>query len=180
MEVVWEVVWVVVWEVGRTHNTIEDLEEGWLGEDQSMTETRANAPDVITLRGRIVGMWECGKSSRNIAHMTGVSVRTVNIWIHRWQEEGSLKTKPRNGRPKVTTLDGVARILDAIHERPKTNSVQVAADLLLPCHPRTIRRRLKENKINCNVTVKKDKLSQEHREVRLGFALQYLAVDPGL
>ncbi|KAK3892484.1 hypothetical protein Pcinc_003716 [Petrolisthes cinctipes] len=142
-----------------------------------MAETQANAPDVITLRGRIIGMWECGKSSRDIAHMTGVSVRTVNRWINRWREEGSVKTKPRSGRPKVTSRDDVARILDTIHERPKTNTVQVARDLQLQCHPRTIRRRLKENKINCYVPAK-ETLSQQHREVRLGFALQYLAVDP--
>ncbi|KAK3884905.1 hypothetical protein Pcinc_010879 [Petrolisthes cinctipes] len=90
-----------------------------------MADTQANAPDVITLRGRIIGMWECGKSSRDIAHMTGVSVRTVNRWINRWREEGSVKTKPRSGRPKVTSRDDVARILDTIHERPKTNTVQL-------------------------------------------------------
>lgn len=143
-----------------------------------MAETRANAPDVITLRGRIIGMWESGKSSRDIAHMTGVSVRTVHRWINRWQEEGSVKTKPRSGRPKVTSRDDVARILDTIHERPKTNAVQAARDLQLACHPRTVRRRLKENNINCYVPAKKETLSQGHREVRLGFALQYLAVDP--
>lgn len=142
-----------------------------------MAERRDNAVDVITKRGRIIGMWECGKSSREISEMAGVSVSTVNRWIRRWQEEDSVKTKPRSGRPKVTTQEDVNRIMDTIQVHPKLNAVKLTRDLQLPCHPRTTRRRLHENKINCYVTAKKEKLSQSQKECRLGFALQYLTVD---
>ena len=88
-------------------------------------------------------MWECGKSGksveREISEMAGVSVSTVNRLIRRWQEEGSVKTKPRSGRPRVTTHEGVNHMLDSIQERPMLNAVKLTHDLQLPCHPRTTR-----------------------------------------
>lgn len=86
-------------------------------------------------------------------------------------------TKPRSGRPRVTTQEEDVRLLAAIEDTPKKTVVEVTRDLHLPCHPETCRRRLHKSGIHCYVPAKKQKLTQGHREARLGFALEYLPVD---
>lgn len=61
----------------------------------SMKLLRANDYNVI-FRVNIVWMWHCGLSVRDIANNTGVSTTTVYRWIHRWNREGNVWTKPRS------------------------------------------------------------------------------------
>ena len=138
---------------------------------------RANSVEVICKRGRIIGLWESGMPTRDIAFTTGVSQRTVQRWINRFQEEGSLQTRPRSGRPRVTTPEDDRRLLNAVENHPLTSVVQHTRDLELHCHPNTSRRRIHEANINCHIPANKEKLRQQHRECRLGFALQYLHAD---
>lgn len=114
--------------------------------------------------------------SQTIAAVCGISKKTVQRWI-RWQKEGSVKTNPRSGRPRVTTHEKDARLLAAIEEAPKNTVVQLTRDLSLPCHPVTCRRRLHKSSIHCYIPAKKQKLTQAHKEALLGFALGYLPVD---
>ncbi|KAK4294105.1 hypothetical protein Pmani_033245 [Petrolisthes manimaculis] len=88
-----------------------------------MATGRANSVEVIFDRGRIIGLWESGMPTREFALTTGVSQRSVQRWIKRFEEEGSLHTKPRSGRPRVTTPVNDARILDAIEHQPLTSTV---------------------------------------------------------
>lgn len=133
---------------------------------------------MILDRGRIIGMWELGLSASAISLRTGFCETTVRKWIRRFQAEGNVETRPRSGRPRVTTQQQDDRILEAVQHRPLTSAVRVTQDLQLPCHPRTTRRRLHENNIHCYIPAKKGRLTQEHKEARLGFALQHLAMDP--
>lgn len=45
-------------------------------------------------RARIVWLWLGGASARAISHQTGASLSTVYRWVRRWQEEGTVETKP--------------------------------------------------------------------------------------
>ncbi|KAG7173910.1 putative winged helix-turn-helix domain containing protein 13, partial [Homarus americanus] len=54
-----------------------------------------------------------GMALADVADAKGVSKKTVQRWITRWQEEGSVTTRPRSGRPRVTTQDEDARLLAA-------------------------------------------------------------------
>lgn len=101
-----------------------------------MALRRENTVDVITQRGRIVGMWEGGMPTSHIATQTGLSVRTVQRWIKRWQDEESLLNKPKSGRKRVTTPEEDARILNTVANRSQISAVRVTRELHLNCHPR--------------------------------------------
>lgn len=143
-----------------------------------MAARKDNAVDVITQRGRIIGLWEGDMATSDIAAEIGVSLRTVQRWTRRWQEEGSLATKARSGRPRVTTPEQDARMVTLCQNHPKMSAVHITRNLQLPCTPQTTRRRLRANAIGCHVPAHKQQLNQHHKESRLGFALQYLGADP--
>ncbi|KAK3886252.1 hypothetical protein Pcinc_009585 [Petrolisthes cinctipes] len=53
-----------------------------------------NAPAVIAERAKIVWLSLKGASARTVSQQTGASLSTVYRWIRRWQEEGSVRTRP--------------------------------------------------------------------------------------
>ncbi|KAK4317317.1 hypothetical protein Pmani_011581 [Petrolisthes manimaculis] len=58
--------------------------------DQGIT----NSPAVVAERARIVWLWLRGESARTVSQQTGASLSTVYRWIRRWQEEGTVRTRP--------------------------------------------------------------------------------------
>ncbi|KAG7169076.1 putative helix-turn-helix HTH_28 domain containing protein 4 [Homarus americanus] len=64
---------------------------------------RANRPEVITSRGRIIGYHEARKGIREISRLLGISRDTVRLWVRRYEEEGHVLTRPRPGRPSHHT-----------------------------------------------------------------------------
>ncbi|XP_045102571.1 uncharacterized protein LOC123498994 [Portunus trituberculatus] len=54
-------------------------------------------------RAEFVWLWASGMPVRDIAVRSGTSVTTVYRWIRRWQREGHVNTRPRSGRPPVST-----------------------------------------------------------------------------
>ena len=142
-----------------------------------MPEQRANSTAVITDRARIIALWECNLPVNVIAHRTGLHRSTVHKWIKRWQEEGSVQTRPRSGRPKVTTPQQDQAIVEASQRSPFISALKITRDLGLICSPLTTRRRLHASGIMCRVPAVKEALNRTAREHRLGFALQYSAED---
>ena len=136
-----------------------------------------NSVEHITQRGRIIGEWEHGVPTRDIAVNVGVSTRTVQRWISRWREEGTLANRPRRGRPHVTTRQQDEQIIAAAINDPLKTSVSITQELHLPCTPQTTRQRLKNHGIRCHVPAVKEELKEWHRDTRLGFALQHLVYD---
>ncbi|KAG7172536.1 putative helix-turn-helix HTH_28 domain containing protein 7, partial [Homarus americanus] len=80
--------------------------------------TRANLPDVITSRCKIIGYHEAGKGIREISHLLGISRDTVRLWVRRYEEEGHVLTMPRPGRPRVTTPGADQQIQRAAERAP--------------------------------------------------------------
>ncbi|XP_064122703.1 uncharacterized protein LOC135226950 [Macrobrachium nipponense] len=139
-----------------------------------------NSVEHITQRGRIIGEWQRGVPTQDIAVSIGVSTPTVQRWILRWQEEGTLANRPRRGRPRVTTLQHDEQITAAASTaNPKKAAVTITQELHLPCAPQTTRRRrLREQGIGCYVPAVKEEPKEWHGDAaRLGFALQHLVDD---
>ena len=90
-----------------------------------MAEQRANSPEVITDWINIIALWECNLPVSVIARRTGFHRSTVHKWIRRWQETGSVRTKPSSGRPKVTTLQEDHAIVEVS---------QVSLDISCQCY----------------------------------------------
>lgn len=142
-----------------------------------MATSRVNVPSVIADRGRIICMWENVTPDSKIAEQTGFAQSPVYRWMERWQTEGSLETRPRSGRPRVLTGEVQEHLVRVTQETPFMSSVQLTRHLELRCHPRTVRRTLHLNSIHAFVPAAREKLTQTHKESRLGFALEYLPYD---
>lgn len=84
-----------------------------------------NSVEHITQRARIIGEWERGVPTGDIAVSVGVSTRTVQRWISRWGEEGTLANRPRRGRPRITTRQQDEQIIAASIDDPLKTSVTI-------------------------------------------------------
>ena len=136
-----------------------------------------NFVEHITQRGRIIGKRERGVTTRDIAVSVGVSTRTVQRWILRWREEGTLANRPRRGRPRITTRHQDDQIIAASTDDPMKTSVTITQELHLPCTSQTTRQRLREHGIRCHVPAVKEEFQEWHRDTRLGLALQHVVYD---
>lgn len=55
----------------------------------------------LSKRSRIISLHEQGKNISEIARETGVTRKTVSLWVHRFQEKRSLRDQQRTGRPSL-------------------------------------------------------------------------------
>ncbi|KYK35272.1 MAG: hypothetical protein AYK18_13200 [Theionarchaea archaeon DG-70] len=62
-----------------------------------------------------------GMSSSEVAQLSGDSVRTVQLWVHRFKKEGlrRLQEKPRPGRPLKLTEEQLSEISRALRSTPE-------------------------------------------------------------
>ena len=56
-------------------------------------------------RARAVGMLEAGMTQRQVAHRMGCCQSTIFKLADRYGETGTVKDRPRSGRPRVTTTN---------------------------------------------------------------------------
>ncbi|KAG7159577.1 putative Helix-turn-helix domain-containing protein 2 [Homarus americanus] len=111
--------------------------------------TRANRPEVITSCGRIIGYHEAGKGLQEISRLLGISRDTVRLWVRRHEEEGHVLTRPRPGRPRVTTPAADQQIQRAADGAPLSTTVRITRETGVQCHPITTRRRIRETGGQC-------------------------------
>lgn len=132
--------------------------------------TQANRPEVITRRSIIIGLHAGGTSKSEIARRLGISRRTVQLWIQRYEEEGNVLTRPRPGRPRVTCAEEDAGLVQAARTNPLTTAVTLTREVPMACHPSTTSRRLAEAGLRCYVPAVKETLTEEMKAARLRFA----------
>ncbi|KAG7162400.1 Glutamate receptor ionotropic, kainate 1-like 1 [Homarus americanus] len=85
---------------------------------------RGEAPcnsEVIATRAKIVWMWLTGMSARQISRKSGASVTTVYRWIRRWQEEGTVATRPYRRRPRTSSWELEVAAAAASQSQPATS-----------------------------------------------------------
>lgn len=140
------------------------------GRGYVVPRNRANRAEVITQRSIIVGLHAGGTSKSEIARRLGISRRTVQLWVQRYEEEGNVLTRRRPGRPRVSSGDDDARLVEAAVENPLTTAVALTRDVPMPCHPVTTRRRLVEYGLQCYVPAVKETLTEVNKAARLTFA----------
>lgn len=95
---------------------------------QNMERRMSNNPAILAERARIVWLWLGGASARSISQQTGASLSVVYRWIHRWQEEGSVRTRPYKRRlrklkwtenPRLISTGRVALPMTQTSARPQ-------------------------------------------------------------
>lgn len=57
---------------------------------------------AAALRNQIVRLWLTGASAMTISNHLRVSLSTVYRWVRRWQEQGTVKTKPYRKRCNIS------------------------------------------------------------------------------
>lgn len=71
----------------------------------------------------VIGRYHAGQSYSEISREMGISRNTVKAWVRRYEEEGHVKTRPRSGRPRVTTQQQDAAIYAASIQQPFSTAI---------------------------------------------------------
>lgn len=100
----------------------------------------------LSERARFVWLWMEGKPIKDIAKDAGTSTTTVYRWIRRWKCEGVVESKPRSGRPRVTSPEEDAAILGVAAMLYPMSSQDIIHFLKLKCSSKTVRRRINESR----------------------------------
>jgi hypothetical protein len=95
-------------------------------------------------RGRLVGLIEAGMSQRSVAARLECSQGTVSLQWNQWQSSGHCISKPREGRPRVTTVRDDRRIRVAIIRNRFTSYRLLRASIHLSVSRQTVNRRAVE------------------------------------
>ena len=106
------------------------------------------------LREKIIFAHGQGKSPTEIADELNLCLRTVQRWIARFVSTGRMQVAPKSGRPRCTTAETDAQIIEISEQNPQSSSTAMRAALEqvedfdeFDASPssRTIRRRLHES-----------------------------------
>lgn len=117
-------------------------------------------------KGRIVSLRIEGHHNlETIAQMTGTSVKTVQKWINRYEQEGSVHRKFGAGRPRITTQEQDREIIDYLKENPFSTAVRAAALENVPY--RTALRRIHENNLGNFIAAHHTRLTEQHKRDRI-------------
>ena len=116
--------------------------------------------------------------AREISRRLAIPKRTVYRWIKLHRERNSIENRPRSGAPRRTTREQDELIIATVQQQPLTNAVAIKQKLeLQQIGVQTVRNRLHEAGIHHRIPATKPFLTQQHKEERLGFALQYFSMD---
>ena len=122
----------------------------------------------------VLQMSNAGFSSYKIQDVTGIQARTVQKFLKRVRERGSVENLPRSGRKRKTTIRDDRCLLRSIKKNRRqtlkdaTNRFNTRTECGVSC--RTIKRRLSENGYKRCVVSKKTTVSQINHEKRSRFA----------
>ncbi|XP_064117599.1 uncharacterized protein LOC135223021 [Macrobrachium nipponense] len=114
---------------------------------------------------------------REISRRLNIPKRTIHRWIKLFTDRQSLENRPRSGTPRITTREQDKMIVDAVKEQPLITAVAVKQQLGLQICVQTVRNRLHGAVLHHRIPARKPLLTQQHKEARMGFALQYLPED---
>jgi len=127
-------------------------------------------------RGIALALMNEGCSQTEVARKLGVSQSAISRAKRRAEESGNLTSKPRSGRPRVTTPRTDNKIHLEIKKNPFLTSTRLQLDLLETSRVsrRTIRCRLKDEfGLPARKPVKKPHLTAFQMKRRYNFAKKY-------
>ena len=122
--------------------------------------------------GKIIGMHQSGQSRSPISENLGT---TVGRWIQRDEEDGYLSTRPKNGRPKFTTVARSQQIVELSITNPKKPCVELHTEFVPPVGVRSVRRLLEANGLRHRVPASKEELTANNvnERVRITVIVEY-------
>lgn len=123
----------------------------------------------MDMKGRIIGMSSCGKSSRQIGHELSIPYTTVSYVIRRFKKTGSNENLPRSGRPSILTERDKNHLERASKLNRFTPLRHIVSQLPLNVSIDTARRALKECGTNQYEAAKKLHLKPENIQKRMAW-----------
>ena len=128
-------------------------------------------PSFLTIeeRNRLLGNIEAGSKPADVAERFGVTPSTVYRLIKKGKEHGTLKDRPRSGRPRVTDVQTDKHIVGKFRDHPfKTvRSASIEANV----SELTVVRRLASAGVKACRPAVKPMLTAQHKLNRLNSAL---------
>jgi transposase len=129
-------------------------------------------------KGKIICLHDLGWSNSRISRELGYHKSTVAKWVGRWVATGSVVCLKSPGRPRKTTPQQDAQILQTSQNDHFATSRRIKDTLVLDISRKTIIRRLKEAGIFARVAAKKEIIKEYQRAQRLAFALDNVNQPP--
>jgi hypothetical protein len=91
----------------------------------------------------------------------------------RWELEGTVQRKAGSGRQKISTDVEDTQLINYLRENPFHTARDAIVNANFPESQPTVCRRVKKSHINNYVAAKKIKLTEQNKQSRLLFALNY-------
>nr|CAH7756655.1 unnamed protein product [Callosobruchus chinensis] len=125
-------------------------------------------------RTRIIALWQEGLARHQIANRLNVVRSTVSRTIRRYEETGEVKSRPRTGRPTVSTRRE-DRYIAQLARRDRSVTVPILRSQFQRTFNRvistaTIRRRVLASGLRCRRPLRVPLLTARHRTARLKWA----------
>lgn len=113
-------------------------------------------------------------SEREIAKELQISPSTVHYWIQKIHSGKDFRTSPKSGRPRITDSETDEFILRTSKENPFLPATDIREILTInECTVQTIRNRLREGGLRSRIPARKPRLTANHKQKRLTFALNH-------
>lgn len=126
-------------------------------------------------KGRIVSLrFEGHKNFEAIAQMTDTSIKTVQKWVHRYEQQGNVQRMFGAGRPRTTTQEQNSEMVEYIKANPFSTAVQISALQNVPY--RTVLRRVHESGLGNFRAAHHTKLTEAHKQTRIDYCHYMLDV----
>lgn len=129
-------------------------------------------------RGQIVGLKTAGWSNRRTANFVGCSKDTVRQIFNTYSETGNVNRHRENcGSHRKTTSEQDQALVSYVQDQPHTSGIRAANALHLNIGSRTVRRRWNQFGFNSYWAARKEPLTLQGKENRVGFCLQHLPLE---
>lgn len=131
-------------------------------------------PKEIRAQAKI--LHECGFSYRVISAKLKISLSAVCKTLKRVEELGTFESRPRSGRPTVSSIQDDRMIRRLSQASPKSSSQMIRSRLpasLRNISTRTVRRRLLDSGLKSYKPARKPRLSAKNIKDRLKFCKKY-------
>lgn len=127
---------------------------------------------------KIITKLEDGYTIRGVAADLQLNKCTILNVKRKWETEGNLNRKRGTGLSRISTPEQDRLLVQYLRENPFKVVRNAIIETHFPGSRQTANRRVKESELRYRVAAKKIKLSEEHKQTRLLYALNHINYGP--
>ena len=135
----------------------------------------------IDMRNKIITLYELNWTMLKIASYLGINSKTCSLWISKYIKNKTLNNEKKSGRPRKTTKEEDIIIVNKI---VKNKEILTSDDIVnelkndnIIISKNTVIHRLKEISLIYANTVKKPMMTENHKQLRLKWAIEHYNFD---